>query len=175
MKKPMMTKFGLAIAGACFASSLHAHSDEIVCGTTYVVEKADSLTNISEWAYGTSQHYDKIYEANIDVIGSDQGNLAIGMSLDIPCLEEEGAGSALASANKTADDTGETSTPDLAAMADDLLTVDGFDAEKVVALIQTADLPESEKITLSDAVVVAKDDPVVLRHVLDHLSNRLGL
>ena len=60
-------------------------------------------------------------------------------------------------------------------MADDLLTVEGFDLEKVVALIQTTDMPESEKDTLSNAVVVAKDDPVVLRHVLDHVSNRLDL
>ncbi len=174
MKKPRMTKFGLAIAGACFASSVDAHSDEIVCGTTYVVEKADSLTNISEWAYGTSQHYEKIHQANIDVIGNDLGNLAIGMSLQIPCLEEEGDGSTAASADATAADTGEDSAPDLAS-ADNLLTLEGFDAEKVVALLQTADIPQSEKATLSDAVIVAKDDPVVLRHVLDHISNRLGL
>jgi colicin import membrane protein len=64
---------------------------------------------------------------------------------------------------------------DLMAMAGDLLTVDGFDEEKVTALLDTIDIPESEKNTLTTALGFAKDDPALLQPVLDDIKNLLGM
>ncbi len=175
-------KIGVAFVAAVLPAASYAHSDEIVCGTTYIVEKADSLSRISEWAYGTSRYVEEIHEANIGVIGPNHANLAIGMALNIPCLEEEGTGQTVVAADSTteviepaAEEAEQDSKADLMAEAENLLTVDGFDLEKVATLLETADLPDSEKTTLRNAVVVAKDDPAVLRHVLAHISGQLGL
>ena len=64
---------------------------------------------------------------------------------------------------------------DLMAMAGDLLTVDGFDADKVVALLDTIDIPEGEKTTLTTALGFAKDNPALLQPVLDNIKNLLGM
>ncbi|MFT7107371.1 MAG: hypothetical protein ACJAVT_001894 [Yoonia sp.] len=64
---------------------------------------------------------------------------------------------------------------DLMAMAGDLLTVDGFDEEKVTALLDTIDIPESEKNTLTTALGFAKDDPALLQPVLDDIKNLFGM
>ena len=61
------------------------------------------------------------------------------------------------------------------AMSGDLLTVDGFDADKVVALLDTIDIPEGEKTTLTTALGFAKNNPALLQPVLDNIKNLLGM
>jgi len=53
------------------------------------VASGDTLSSISEWAYGTPNHWKRIYDANRDVIGSDPGRLRVGMSLRIPPATDE--------------------------------------------------------------------------------------
>ncbi|MFT7145929.1 MAG: hypothetical protein ACJASZ_000802, partial [Yoonia sp.] len=64
---------------------------------------------------------------------------------------------------------------DLMAIAGDLLTVDGFDADKVAALLEGSDIPEGEKTTLATALGFAKDNPALLQPVLDNIKNLLGM
>ena len=64
---------------------------------------------------------------------------------------------------------------DLMSMAGELLTVDGFDAEKVVQLLDTADLSALEKTTLGNALNAAKDNPTLLQPVLDQIKSVLGM
>lgn len=248
MKTFKAANLSFILAGVSLGTPVFAHSDEIVCGTTYVVERADSLSNISEWAYGTARRVDEIYAANADTIGPDPAALLIGMVLNIPCIEGEelvagasnsdtetataaeaealAAAEAVAAAEaqaaealaeaalpdvnaeataelaaaeaeaaakaaelEAAAQTAEVeedetqaiatsdadSTEDLMAMSGELLTVEGFDAEKVVALIDTLDIPADVKTTLSNAVVAAQDNPVWLRGILTNISNHMGL
>ena len=68
-----------------------------------------------------------------------------------------------------------------AAMADDeggmaaLLTADGFDAEKVVGMIEGSDLSAVQKTALSAAVNAAKDNPALLEATLTRLKEALGM
>ncbi|MDJ0648782.1 MAG: Dyp-type peroxidase [Xenococcaceae cyanobacterium MO_188.B19] len=61
--------------------------DEPVPSKTYVVQKGDDLSKISERAYGDSTVFTLIYEANRNVIGSEPGSLEPGQILYIPLLQ----------------------------------------------------------------------------------------
>jgi hypothetical protein len=61
------------------------------------------------------------------------------------------------------------------AMAGELLTVDGFDAEKVTALLDTTDIGAGEKSMLTTALNAAKDNPALLQPVLDNIKALLGM
>ncbi|MBD2483827.1 polysaccharide deacetylase family protein [Planktothrix sp. FACHB-1365] len=57
-----------------------------VPGQKYAVQPEDDLSKIAEKSYGdgNEQSWRKIYEANINIIGSDPSIIKIGMVLDIP-------------------------------------------------------------------------------------------
>jgi len=57
-------------------------------GEVYVVEKGDTLGDISERFYGTSRYWKLIFEANRDLL-SNPDRLVVGMELTIPPLPEE--------------------------------------------------------------------------------------
>ena len=55
-----------------------------------------------------------------------------------------------------------------------LLTLGGFDAEKVLEMISTFDLSDEQKTVLSNSVDAVKDDPSQLEATLDRLKDVLG-
>jgi hypothetical protein len=60
------------------------------CGSPYVVAKGDTLSTLARDVYGDPKLYNVLFEANRDVIGDDPGNVALGTSIMIPCLDENG-------------------------------------------------------------------------------------
>jgi nucleoid-associated protein YgaU len=56
----------------------------------------------------------------------------------------------------------------------DLLTIDGFNADQVIALIAGSDLAEAEKTTLISAVTAAQNSPALLQPMLERLQQALG-
>ena len=57
----------------------------------------------------------------------------------------------------------------------ELLTVDGFDLEKVTAMIDGSELGGVQKSLLSTALDKAKDNPELLSGVLDQIKAAMGL
>ena len=57
----------------------------------------------------------------------------------------------------------------------ELLTVDGFDLEKVTAMIDGSDLGGVQKTLLGTALEKAKDNPELLGGVLDQIKAAMGL
>ena len=53
---------------------------------TYVVQPGDTLSRIARQFYGDAwaTSWQRIHEANRDVIGDDPGRLRVGMTLQIP-------------------------------------------------------------------------------------------
>jgi ABC-type amino acid transport substrate-binding protein len=51
---------------------------------SYVVQSGDSLSKIARDFFGNASAWQRIYEANRDVIGDDPGRLKVGMTLEIP-------------------------------------------------------------------------------------------
>ncbi|WP_322893522.1 MULTISPECIES: hypothetical protein [unclassified Yoonia] len=86
----------------------------------------------------------------------------------------EDAATATEDAIENTSDALEDTGADVAASADELLTVDGFDANQVIALIQGSNLGEQEKTTLISAVTAAQNSPTLLQPVLERISQVLG-
>ncbi len=55
-------------------------------GPTYIVHQGDSLFSIAQQVYGDGNQWQKIYQANRQIIGSDPNQLQPGMILSIPPL-----------------------------------------------------------------------------------------
>ncbi len=51
---------------------------------TYTVQEGDTLSSIAEQFYGDANEWQKIYDANRDVIGDDPDQIAVGIQLAIP-------------------------------------------------------------------------------------------
>lgn len=85
------------------------------CGTAHVVDSGDTLSRLAERAYGDPALYPAIADANREVLGGDAGNVAVGMSLMIPCLdggETSATSPAQAAAMRSAIAAEGTLTPD---------------------------------------------------------------
>lgn len=83
----------------------------------------------------------------------------------------DGAADAAAETADAAADTGN----DLMAAASELLTVEGFDADRVIELVEGADIPDLQKTTLTTAINSARDNPELLQPVLDRVKQVMGL
>lgn len=61
----------------------------IACGTTYTIARGDTLFQIAERAFGNGKLYNKIFEANSDVL-PNSASVEIGNAILIPCLDSSG-------------------------------------------------------------------------------------
>jgi hypothetical protein len=74
-----------------------------------------------------------------------------------------------ATADVQADVTADADTPE------QLTTVDGFDLEKVQTLIDTSDLPATQKTLLKNGLATAAENPDTLRVILAQIREALAL
>ena len=72
------------------AAQMLVGDGSVTCGDSYAVESGDSLSRISESAYGDPQLYGFIADANWGAIGGNPENISVGMSLTIPCIDASG-------------------------------------------------------------------------------------
>jgi len=61
----------------------------IACGTTYTIERSDTLFRIAVRAYGDGWLYKRIFQANRDLL-AEEASVEIGNELLIPCLDGAG-------------------------------------------------------------------------------------
>ncbi len=54
------------------------------------------------------------------------------------------------------------------------LTVEGFDADRVMDIVDTSELPEATKEQLRTAVQSARDNPQLVEGVVDQIRAALG-
>jgi LysM repeat protein len=55
-------------------------------GSSYTVQQGDTLSSIAQQAYGNANEWQKIYDANVQVIGNDPNLLHAGEVIYIPSL-----------------------------------------------------------------------------------------
>lgn len=77
------SSFALAIGLSSIASMAQAQD----CGP-YKVRSGDSLSQIANDVYGSAGDFQIIYSANSAAIGPNPGMIRVGMTLDIPCLND---------------------------------------------------------------------------------------
>ena len=86
----------------------------------------------------------------------------------------EGTAEAADAATETATEEASTGIADLMAMSGELLSLEGFDADKVTQLIEGSGMSDAQKATLTRAVDVAKDNPALLQPVLERIQSLIG-
>jgi nucleoid-associated protein YgaU len=74
---------GAPAAGVAGPSAAPAKKGALTADGFYVVQKGDVLGTISQKVYGTSKKWQKIFDANRDVL-KDANSLKVGMKLRIP-------------------------------------------------------------------------------------------
>lgn len=79
-------KLGLAAAAVILGSV----AAEASCGATHVVKKGDTLSLIAAEHFGSIFEFERLYEANREVIGPDPNMIHIGDKLVIPCDQAPG-------------------------------------------------------------------------------------
>jgi len=78
---------GLAagLIAAATAPPLLAQDNSLPCGTPHTVTSGETLSRLAARAYGDPDRYDLILDANREALNGKPENLAVGMSLNIPC------------------------------------------------------------------------------------------
>ena len=62
----------------------------IACGNPYVIGKGDTLSTVARKAYGDHKRSDVLFDVNRGVIGNNPANVALGLSIMVPCLDASG-------------------------------------------------------------------------------------
>ncbi|MAJ47338.1 MAG: hypothetical protein CBC35_08825 [Planctomycetes bacterium TMED75] len=81
---PPKTRGASAAPAAPRTESSSASSARPSPGTSYRIRSGDSLSRISQEAYGSAKYWERIYQANRSAIGGDPADLTVGMTLRIP-------------------------------------------------------------------------------------------
>lgn len=108
-------------------------------------------------------------KAPADAIGA-----LTGAATDMAGDAAEMAGDAAATATDAVSDAADATAEAGATQMSDLLTPEGFDASKVIEMIDGSDLSAVQKTALSGAVNAVKDNPALLEATLTRLKEALG-
>jgi hypothetical protein len=108
-------------------------------------------------------------KAPADAIGALKG-----AAKDMAGDAAEMAGDAAATATDAVSDAADATAEAGATQMSDLLTPEGFDAGKVMEMIDGSDLSAVQKTALSGAVNAVKDNPAQLEATLTRLKEALG-
>lgn len=109
---------------------------------------------------------------------AEEAATAVGdMASDAATAVGEAAEGALEAAGDMASDAADMATDAAAGMVPmtDLLTVDTFDAAKLVEMVQASDLGEMQKTALVTAIEQAGDSPELVQSVIDQIKQAMGL
>ena len=72
------------------AAQMLVGDGSVKCGGPYVISSGDTLSRVSERAYGDPMLYGILADANWDALGGDPEHLTVGMSITIPCIDANG-------------------------------------------------------------------------------------
>jgi polar amino acid transport system substrate-binding protein len=89
----------LLLGSALSSVAAQASAQSIQCDQQYTVASGDFLSNIAQRAYGNISNFNRIYDANVDVIGPNPGIIRVGQRLYIPCLSGSSAAAETVSAD----------------------------------------------------------------------------
>ena len=72
------------------AAQMLVGDGSVECGGPYVISSGDTLSRVSERAYGDPMLYGILADANWDALGGDPEHLTVGMSITVPCIDANG-------------------------------------------------------------------------------------
>lgn len=83
-----MMKRLMAVAAFAFALGGPAQA-QVDCDKTYTLQEGDTLLSVAQEFYGERSRWSVVYYANEDALGGNLVDLPAGVTLNIPCLEEQ--------------------------------------------------------------------------------------
>ena len=93
-RRHLMRSLAVALAAGAVAAPAAAQmlvgDGSVKCGGTYVISSGDTLSRVSERAYGDPMLYGILADANWDALGGDPEHLTVGMSITVPCIDANG-------------------------------------------------------------------------------------
>ena len=72
------------------AAQMLVGDGSVECGGPYVISRGDTLSGVSQRAYGDPLLYGILADANWDALGGDPEHVTVGMSITIPCIDANG-------------------------------------------------------------------------------------
>ena len=72
------------------AAQMLVGDGSVECGGPYVISSGDTLSGVSQRAYGDPLLYGILADANWDALGGDPEHVTVGMSITIPCIDANG-------------------------------------------------------------------------------------
>lgn len=78
------------VAGTGLMAQTLVGDGTVTCDVPYLVQPGDTLSRIAQRAYGISGLYDRLIDANSDLLRGNADLLAVGMEIAIPCLDAAG-------------------------------------------------------------------------------------
>jgi hypothetical protein len=135
----------------------------------------DAVEGATEMATDAADAAGDAVEATADA-ATDTADAATEMATDAADATTEMATDAVEATADTAE-AGSDLMGNLLGAVDpaSLLTVDGFDAEKVTAFIEASGLSDGVKSQLTTAVSAAGDNPEMVQTVIDQIKSVMGL
>ena len=151
MRKVRMRNLGALVVSAFFvAMPLSASAQEIQCNSTYTTVRGDSLSRISQRAYGSPSAYQRIFSVNPGKLRS-VNVVPIGIDLFIPCADDGNSnggsnGRLTQLANANSDNIKFLTGADYAPYVGDGLPNGGFSTELIERAMQYNGQPADYKI-----------------------------
>ena len=94
MVSVLVSRLAVAVAlgsvAAPAAARILVGDGSVTCGGPYVITSGDTLSRVSERAYGDPMLYGILADANWDALGGDPEHLTVGMSITVPCIDASG-------------------------------------------------------------------------------------
>ncbi len=103
--------FASALSLAATVPSSQSTAQSLECGSSYTVQRGDSLSALAQQAYGAASGFQYIYSANAEKIGRNPGLIRIGAVLQIPCIDNLAPSTANAAAIRIQPTTGVLTGP----------------------------------------------------------------
>jgi hypothetical protein len=92
--RPLLVCLAAVVVAAPVAAPAAAQmlvgDGSVECGGSYVISSGDTLSSVSERAYGDPMLYGYLADANWDALGGDPEHLTVGMSIAVPCVDANG-------------------------------------------------------------------------------------
>lgn len=136
-------------------------------------DAAETLAETADEAVAETEAAAEDVKSDVDAAVEQATDAATEAATDAAEATTEATTDNSGAATETAPAAAETAAP--ASDIADLLTVDGFDYDKVITYVDGSDLDMAVKVSSKAALEKARDNPELLKTVLEQLRENLGI
>ena len=179
MKNLLWIVVAAVVVGGGYMLYSGSSPKELMATATDVVNAPAALeaasNAVGDAVDATEGAVDGAVDAASDATASSAEAATTEAATDTAAAADETATDAVAGTAEAVTDTAAATAEAASGGMADLLSVDGFDLDKVSEMIDGSEIGAFQKIALKTALEKAKDNPEVLQTVLDKIKEAAGL